>query len=105
MLSIILDVILLNLLHISFWLGVGTRSCLNQSTSELVKASFEGPFCTSFYSVGLFLCVDYKKTLDTWAADSTEAVENTIHEVCDIANKTLDKKLQELYSVIEDIGL
>ncbi len=51
----------------------------------------------------LFL-TDYKKALDSWSTESAETMENSIHEVCDSANKALDKKLQELYSVMEDIG-
>ena len=48
--------------------------------------------------------LDYKKALDVWSVESTEALEGTIHEVCDSANKALDQKLQKLYSAMEDIG-
>lgn len=51
------------------------------------------------------MILDYKKALNEHTRVATEAIEESIHEVCGSANEVLDVKLNEVYTVLEDIGM
>lgn len=42
--------------------------------------------------------------MDEHTRQAAEALEGTIHQICGDANKILDKKLHDLFIVLEDIG-
>ena len=61
---------------------------------------------TCYWLLVLFsaLCLEYKKDMAEHMRVATEVLEDTIHDVCGSANEILDAKLNEVYSVLDEIG-
>jgi hypothetical protein len=52
-----------------------------------------------------FFQIEYKKALNEHTRVAIEAMEDTIQEVCSSTNHILDAKLNEIYVVLEEIGM
>ena len=48
--------------------------------------------------------LEYKGELDERTRIASELIEDTIHVVCGSSNSVLDAKLQEVYSILDEIG-